>query len=124
VDYENLAQGPSCEESLLHVQETAKELGSQQMALLPAHRMGSTPPFWSTAVDLFGPLSIVGTVNRRTTRKVWGLIFVCTATSLTHVEIAELYSTEAFLLALRRFMGPPSGFSRIKVHNWSQPPDR
>ncbi|MFN9905588.1 MAG: integrase zinc binding domain-containing protein, partial [bacterium] len=45
----------------------AKELGSQQMAPLPAHRMGPTPPFWSTAVDLFGPLSIVGTVNKRTT---------------------------------------------------------
>jgi hypothetical protein len=91
----------------------AKELGSQQMAPLPAHRMGPTPPFWSTAVDLFGPLSIIGTVNKRTTRKVWGVIFVCTATSLTHVEIAESYSTEAFLLALRRFMalyGAPKRF--------------
>ncbi len=88
-------------------------LGSQQMAPLPAHRMGPTPPFWSTAVDLFGPLSIIGTVNKRTTRKVWGVIFVCTATSLTHVEIAESYSTEAFLLALRRFMalyGAPKRF--------------
>jgi hypothetical protein len=91
----------------------AKELGSQQMAPLPAHRMGPTLPFWSTAVDLFGPLSIVGTVNKRTTRKVWSVIFVCTATSLTHVEIAESYSTEAFLLALRRFMalyGAPKRF--------------
>ncbi len=91
----------------------AKELGSQQMAPLPAHRMGPTPPFWSTAVDLFGPLSIVGTVNKRTTRKVWGVIFVCTATSLTHVEVAESCSTEAFLLALRRFMalyGAPKRF--------------
>ncbi len=67
----------------------AKELGSQQMAPLPAHRMGPTPPFWSTAVDLFGPLSIVRTVNRRTTRKVWGVIFVCTATSLTHVGVGR-----------------------------------
>jgi transposase InsO family protein len=52
-------------------------------------------------------------VNKRTTRKVWGVIFVCTATSLTHVEIAESYSTEAFLLALRRFMalyGAPKRF--------------
>jgi hypothetical protein len=91
----------------------AKELGSQQMAPLPAHRMGPTPFFWSTAVDLFGPLSIVGTVNKQTTRKVWGVIFVCTETSLKHVEIAESYSTEAFLLALRRFMvlyGAPKRF--------------
>ena len=91
----------------------AKDLGSQVMAPLPAHRMGPTPPFWSTAVDLFGPLSIVGTVNKRTTTKAWGVIFVCTATSLAHVELAESYSTEAFLLALRRFMalhGAPKRF--------------
>jgi hypothetical protein len=113
----------------------AKELGSQQMAPLPAHRMGPAPPFWSTAVDLFGPLSIVGTVNKRTTRKVWGVIFVCTATSLTHVEIAESYSTEAFLLALRRFMalyGAPKRFQsdqgmqlvaasrQVKAWDWSR----
>ncbi len=61
----------------------AKELGNQKMAPLPAHRMGPTPPFWSTTVNLFRPLSIVGTVNTWTTRKAWGEIFVCTATSLT-----------------------------------------
>ncbi len=64
-------------------------------------------------MDLFGPLSIVGTVNKRTTTKAWGVIFVCTATSLAHVELAESYSTEAFLLALRRFMalhGAPKRF--------------
>ncbi len=113
----------------------AKELGNQKMAPLPAHRMGPTPPFWSTAVDLFGPLSIVGTVNTRTTRKAWGVIFVCTATSLTHVEIAESYSTEAFLLALRRFMalhGAPKRFQsdqgtqlvaaskQVKAWDWSR----
>ncbi len=113
----------------------AKELGNQMMAPLPAHRMGPTPPFWSTAVDLFGPLSIAGTVNRRTTRKAWGVIFVCTATSLAHLEIAESYSTEAFLLALRRFMalhGAPKRFQsdqgtqlvaaskQVKAWDWSR----
>jgi hypothetical protein len=51
-----------------------KELGIQKMAPLSDHRMGPTPPFWSTAVDLFGPLSVVGTVNKRTTMKTWGVI--------------------------------------------------
>jgi hypothetical protein len=74
-------------------------------------------------------------VNKRTTRKVWGVIFVCTATSLTHVEIAESYSTEAFLLALRRFMalyGAPKRFQsdqgtqlvaaskQVKAWDWSK----
>jgi hypothetical protein len=41
----------------------ASELGSQKMAPLPAHSIGPTLPFWSTAMDLFGPFSVVGTVS-------------------------------------------------------------
>jgi hypothetical protein len=65
------------------------------------------------SVDLFGPLSISGSVNKRSTGKAWGVIFVCTSTSLAHVEIAETYSTESFLMAVRRFMalhGAPKRF--------------
>ena len=39
--------------------------------------------------------------------------FVCTSTSLAHVEVAESYSTESFLMAVRRFMalhGAPKRF--------------
>jgi hypothetical protein len=92
---------------------SAKRLGEQKMALLPEHRMGPMPPFYSTAVDLFGPLSISGSVNKRSTGKAWGVIFVCTSTSLAHVEIAETYSMESFLMAVRRFMalhGAPKRF--------------
>jgi hypothetical protein len=65
------------------------------------------------AVDLFGPLSISRSVNKRFTRKVWGVIFVCTSTSLDHMKIAETYFTESFLIAVRRFMaldGAPKRF--------------
>ncbi len=92
---------------------TAKRLGEQKMAPLPEHRMGPAPPFLSTAVDLFGPLPISGAVNNCSTGKAWGVIFVCTSTSLAHVEIAETYSTESFLMAVRRFMalhGAPKRF--------------
>jgi hypothetical protein len=91
----------------------AKKLGEQKMAPLPEHRRGPTQPFWSTAVDLFRPLSISGSVNKRSTGKAWGVIFVCTLTSLAHVEIAETYSMESFLMAVRRFMalhGAPKRF--------------
>jgi hypothetical protein len=52
-------------------------------------------------------------VNKRSTGKAWGVIFVCTSTSLAHMEIAETYSTESFLMAVRRFMalhGAPKRF--------------
>jgi hypothetical protein len=91
----------------------ARRLGEQKMAPLPEHRMGPTPLFFFTAVDLFRPLPIIGSVNKRSTGKAWGVIFVCTSMSLAHVEIAESYSTESFLMAVRRFMalhGAPKRF--------------
>jgi hypothetical protein len=49
--------------------KAAKRLGEQKMAPLPEHRMGPTPPFFSTAVDLFSPLPNSGSVNKRSTGK-------------------------------------------------------
>ncbi len=97
----------------LACKRSAKRLGEQKMAPLPEHRMEPTPPFYSTEVDLFGPLPISGSVNKRSTGMAWGVILVCTSTSLAHMEIAETYSTESFLMAVRRFMalhGAPKKF--------------
>jgi hypothetical protein len=37
--------------------------------------------------------------------KGWGVVFVCTTTSALQVEFMDRYSTDSFLMALRRFMG-------------------
>ncbi len=109
-----------------YVQRAAKRLGEQKVAPLPEHWMGPTTPFYATAVDFFSPLSISGSVNKRSTVKAWGFIFVCMSTSLAHVEIAEMYSTEFFLMAVRRFMalhGAPKRFqsdqgTQLVVATW------
>jgi hypothetical protein len=59
-------------------------------------------------------------VNKRTTGKAWGVIFVCTSTSLAHVEVAESYSTESFLMAVKRFMalhGAPRRLQSKQMQN-------
>jgi hypothetical protein len=86
-------------------------------------------------VDLFGPITFQDTINKRGNGKAWGVVFVCTATSLVHVEVTDAYSTDSFLLAVRRFMaihGAPSRFQsdqgtqlvaaakQIRAWDWSK----
>ncbi len=108
---------------------------TQKMAPLPEHRMGLAPVFESMAVDLFGPITFQDTINKRGNGKAWGVVFVCMATSLVHVEVTDAYSTDSFLLAVRRFMaihGAPSRFQsdqgtqlvaaakQIRTWDWSR----
>ncbi|OBQ32518.1 MAG: hypothetical protein AN484_27885, partial [Aphanizomenon flos-aquae WA102] len=78
------------------------------------------PPFFSTAIDLFGPLEVRGTVDKRKTGKAWGVIFVDTATSAVHVELAESYSCDSFMAAMRNFMNTHGAPSRIQSDRGDQ----
>jgi len=80
-----------------------KRTMGQIMGPTPAHRVGPAPVFYSTAVDLFGPLTIRDTVKKRTHGKAWGVMFTCTATSAVCLELTESYSMDSFLQTLVRF---------------------
>ena len=64
-----------------------KKLGEQIMAPLPMELLKPYPPFFNTSLDLFGPLEIKGEVNKR-----------------SKSDLSQNYSTDAFLLVLRRFV--------------------
>jgi hypothetical protein len=88
-----------------------KKCMEQRMGPLPDHRVEVGAIFQSVAVDLFGPIEYQETVNKRQVGKGWGVIVVCTTTSAVHIEFVDTYSTDSFLMALRRFMclrGVPS----------------
>jgi hypothetical protein len=90
-----------------------KRCMEQRMGPLPDHRVELGAIFQSVAVDLFGPIEYQGTVNKRKVGKGWGVMFVCNTTSAVHVEFVDTYSTDSFLMALRRFMclrGVPARF--------------
>lgn len=82
----------------------------QRMAPLPVNRYLPSPPFQSAAVDLFGPICVRNFVKSKSTRsdpatkKVWGLMIVCQATSAVAIEILHDYSLDAFMVAFRRFV--------------------
>lgn len=81
-----------------------RNLEDQCMGQVRTERMKPSPPFYHTAVDLFGPFVIKDAVRRRVRGKCFGVIFTCLVSRAVHLDITENYSTEAFLGSLRRFV--------------------
>ena len=77
------------------------------MSQLPKDRMDmGKPAFYNTGVDYFGPMLTKQSRKTRSTKGVtkrWGAIFTCLTTRAVHVELVYDLSTDAFILALRRF---------------------
>ena len=73
-----------------------------RMADLPTARLRLyKPAFYSTGVDCFGPMFIK--VGRRRERR-WGIIFKCLTTRAVHLDTLRSMDTDAYLMALRRFV--------------------
>ncbi|XP_068229430.1 uncharacterized protein [Palaemon carinicauda] len=81
-----------------------KKLEDQCMGQMRIERMKPAPPFYYTAIDLFGPLTIRDTVKRRTHGKAFGVIFNCLVTRAVRLDLAEGYSTDDFLTTFQRFI--------------------
>ncbi|KAJ8369138.1 hypothetical protein SKAU_G00091660 [Synaphobranchus kaupii] len=69
--------------------------------LPPARLRLMRPAFYSTGVDCFGPYQVK--ISRRTEKR-WGIIFKCMTTRAVHVDLLTSIDTDAFLMALRRFI--------------------
>ena len=76
----------------------------QIMGDLPLERLKPAPAFYNTSLDFFGPFDVKGETNQRSRGKAYGVIFNCLLTRAVHAELAVDYSTDAFLIALRRFL--------------------
>ena len=77
-----------------------------KMADLPKHRTETSVVFHNTGIDFFGPMFIKEKKYRNKGRiKVYGAVFVCMSSKAVHIEIVSDLTTEAFLAALKRFIG-------------------
>ncbi|KAL3056681.1 hypothetical protein OYC64_019209 [Pagothenia borchgrevinki] len=84
---------------------------------LPTERTEPACPFEFTTVDLFGPYHVKDDVKKRTTLKVWGVVFCCMASRAIHTELVSTVSTEGFLIAYQRFTAIRGHPKKI----WSDP---
>ncbi|XP_036151070.1 uncharacterized protein LOC118648763 [Monomorium pharaonis] len=77
-----------------------------KMADLPKSRLNESIAFNHTGLDFFGPMFVKEKKQRNRGRvKVYGCVFICMSSKAVHIEIVSDLSTEAFLAALKRFMG-------------------
>ena len=84
---------------------------SQQMAPLPTGRVFvRRRPFEHCGVDYLCGLKVK---QGRNERKRYGCVFTCLSTRATHLEIVFDLSTEAFLMAFRRFLALTGAATRV-----------
>jgi hypothetical protein len=80
------------------------------MADLPLGRLNLfTSAFTTTLLDYLGPINVK--VNRNTVEKGYCAVFTCTVERAVSLTCLQNLSTEAFLMALERFVsirGAPS----------------
>ena len=107
--------GPKLAKSVVTRCQTCKlrnpSLMKQEMGGLPLERSTPSPPFNFTMLDLFGPYQVRGEVQKRTSGKAWGALFVDMVSRAVHVEVTFGFDTDTFLLALRRF---------VAIRGWPQ----
>ena len=68
------------------------------------------PAFYVSQVDIAGPFKAFSYHHKRTTIKIWLLVFCCCTTSATNIKTMEDYSATAFIQSFTRFscdMGYP-----------------
>ncbi|XP_045777595.1 uncharacterized protein LOC123875672 [Maniola jurtina] len=75
------------------------------MGNLPAERLAPSFPFAVSGVDYFGPVFVLNRKGRGAKLiKAYVSLFVCFATRAIHLELVGDLSTDAYLLALKRFV--------------------
>ena len=87
-----------------HCKRKFKKMEKQVMSPLPIERIKPSPAFLNVGVDYFGPYTIKGEVQQRVRGKGYGVIFTCLSVRAVYVDLATNYSTDGFLLVLRRFI--------------------
>ena len=98
----------------------AKKTSQQVMGQLPEDRLKPAPPWYSTGIDLFGPFKIRDEVKKRTFSKAYGVIFNCLGTRAVYLDLAADYSTDKFLMVLRRFVSLNGYPSKLLSDNGTQ----
>ena len=74
-----------------------------EMGPLSQDNLVIAPAFYITQADLAGPFLSYSQHHKRTTVKIWLIVFCCATTTSVSIKVMEDYSTTAFLQSFIRF---------------------
>ncbi len=74
-----------------------------EMGKVSEERLYIAPAFTIVQVDLFVPYTAKCEHNHRSTVKIWGVVFKCSARGAIAVHVMAAYITDAFVMAYLRF---------------------
>jgi len=92
----------------------------QPVGLLPEARLRPAPAFHHVMLDLFGPYTVRGEVQKYTSAKAYGVMFTNLAMRAVYIEVVFGYDTSNFLMALSRFASLPGWPEMIYSNPGSQ----
>merc|ERR1711867_161241 len=98
-----------------------KKMAAQVMGNLPEVRSQPSAAFSAVCMDLFGPMMIRDNCVKKGPRiykKVWGVLFTCTASRAIYLDVAIDYSMEAVLHTIRRLPALRDDDSDISSESW------
>lgn len=73
------------------------------MGPVPDSSLTIAPAFYHVQLDLSGPFKAFSPINKRTTVKIWLVIYCCCATSAIFINVMDDYSATAFIQSFIRF---------------------
>ena len=102
------------------IKEAKEKDRKQCMGQVRAERLKPAPPFYHTAVDLFGPFTIKDAVKKRTCSKAYGVVFNCLVTRAVYLDLAEGFNAEDFLSTFQRFIAIRGAPKFMYFDKWTQ----
>ena len=78
------------------------------------------PAFYVSQTDIVGPFSAYSAHNKRTTIKIWLVVFCCIATMTTSIKVMEDYTTISFVQAFIRFSSEVGYPKKLLIDEGSQ----
>jgi len=81
----------------------AKRTVEMAMGPTSAYNLTIAPAFYYSQLDLSGPYQSYSPQHKRTTVKIWLIVFCCCSTSAVDIKVMDDYSTTSFIQAFTRF---------------------